>query len=421
MTFLRERQARRYFVFLAATGALLLAAALGLAGLYAAGVRQLLLAKEEAVAAALLAQDVPAWVIAAALQNTGGSAAGAELLARIGHTSGTPLPLVPLAGGSAARFGALALGTAALFVLAVLAGSARWLQRRERLYQAVMDTVAEYADGRFGRHLPQNENGTLYQMFGGIEELAMALQSKSESEHAAKTFLQEMISNISHQLKTPLAALTLYAEILLNEPDRPDTVARFAGQSLRSLQRMEELVQALLKMARLDAGSIRFEQRPHPIGALVERAEAPFTTRAAQEGKRLLTEGDPEQRLCCDLEWTGEALGNLIKNALDHTGRGGTVRVQWQRSPALFRLSVTDDGSGIPPEDLPYIFRRFYRSKASGDAGGAGLGLPLAKAIVEGQGGLLTVERTGPDGTTFTITFPPDLTETQGGVHPAVS
>ena len=126
------------------------------------------------------------------------------------------------------------------------------------------------------------------------------------------------------------------------------------------------MIQSLLKMARLDAGSIRFDRQPHPVHELVERALAPFTARAAQEGKRLLTEGAPDQILCCDLEWTGEALGNLVKNALDHTERGGTVRVQWQSAPALFRLSVCDDGSGIPPKPG---FRRPQRGRAGPAAG----------------------------------------------------
>ncbi|MFR3791952.1 MAG: sensor histidine kinase [Blautia massiliensis (ex Durand et al. 2017)] len=421
MSFVREKQARRYFLFVLGAGLLLMLAALGLGFLHAAEVQRALLERERTVTAALLDQGVPGPDIAAALQNTAPSAAGDALLARAGRTEETPLPLLALPAQSALRFGAAALGVAALFAVTVAAVTALWLRRREQLYQNVIDTVAEYAEGRFRRHLPQNENGTLYQMFGGIEELAMALQSKSESEQASKAFLRDMISDISHQLKTPLAALGLYAEILLNEPDRPETVTHFAGQALQSLQRMEQLIQSLLKMARLDAGSIHFDRQPHPVHELVERALAPFTARAAQEGKRLLTEGAPDQVLCCDLEWTGEALGNLVKNALDHTERGGTVRVQWQSAPALFRLSVCDDGSGIPPEDLPHIFQRFYRSRASGDPNGAGLGLPLAKSIAEGQGGLLTVDATGPEGTTFTLSFLTNLTKPQDTIHPEVS
>ena len=205
MNFLREKQSCRYFLFLLGTGLLLMLAALGLCFLHAAEVQQVLLERERTVTAALLDQGVPGPVLAAALQNTAPSAKGDALLARAGRTEQTPLPLLALPAQSTLRFGGAALGGAALFALAVTAGSALWLRRRERLYQNVIDTVAEYSEGKFQRHLPQNENGTLYQMFGGIEELAMALQSKNESEQASKAFLRDMISDISHQLKTPLA------------------------------------------------------------------------------------------------------------------------------------------------------------------------------------------------------------------------
>ena len=125
---------------------------------------------------------------------------------------------------------------------------------------------------------------------------------------------------------------------------------------------MQRLIGLLLKIMRLDAGSVRFEPEDCPVSELVREAVEELTTRARQEGKRLIVEGDPKERVRCDPAWTAEALSNLVKNALDHTKSGGTVCIRWNRSPGLFRLSVEDDGCGIPPEDLPHIFKRFYRS-----------------------------------------------------------
>ena len=128
--------------------------------------------------------------------------------------------------------------------------------------------------------------------------------------------------------------------------------------------------------------------------------------RAEREGKKILTEGDPGELVFCDFGWTKEAVGNLIKNALDHTKRGGTIRVSWNRSPMMVCLNVEDDGCGIAPEDIHHIFKRFYRSRRSGSRQGAGLGLPLAKSIVEDQGGNLSVESTLGEGAVFRMTFP---------------
>lgn len=128
--------------------------------------------------------------------------------------------------------------------------------------------------------------------------------------------------------------------------------------------------------------------------------------RARQEQKEIVMEGLPDACLYCDPEWTGEAVGNLIKNALDHTKAGETIKIAWERSPAIFRLTVTDNGCGIAPEDIYHIFKRFYRSRSSSDRQGAGLGLSLAKAIVEGQGGTLSVESSPGEGSVFSMSFP---------------
>ena len=130
-----------------------------------------------------------------------------------------------------------------------------------------------------------------------------------------------------------------------------------------------------------------FAKRSIRVGELAELASEDLLTRAERERKHLLFEGAEDALVRCDPEWTTEALGNLIKNGLDHTKEGGTVRVSWASSPAMIRICVEDDGSGIPPEEIHHIFKRFYRSSSSLDTQGIGLGLPLAKSIVEGQGG----------------------------------
>ena len=134
-----------------------------------------------------------------------------------------------------------------------------------------------------------------------------------------------------------------------------------------------------------------------------------LTTRAKNENKEIQIEGDDEQQLICDLDWTSEAIGNIVKNALDHTQDGGIIRIIWERTPAMFRILISDNGTGIAPEDIHHIFKRFYRSKHSLDTQGIGLGLPLAKSIIEGQGGVIAVQSEIGNGTTFTLSFLTEL------------
>ncbi len=409
MKFLCEKQARNFFAFLAVLCAGELCF-LGICGILHIGRLERALTEQElAVTSYLLEEKMPPSLVASAWKSTRITEEGRELLQKMGHgetslsygillteqtRGGLLLPL--LLGG-------------AIFAAGLLMGAGRFLRQREQAYESAEEIVAQYACGKFGRHLPSGETGALYQMFGSVEQLALSLQAKSEAEHQAREFLQDMIANISHQLKTPLAALHMYMEILTEEAGKEETVRSFSGKSLGALERMNELIQSLLEMARLDAGTIVFERRTIVVGELVEEAVEELLERAAWENKKILQEGDPMEQMFCDPGWTREALGNLIKNALDHTQAGGIIRISWNRSPAMVRLCVEDNGRGISPEDMHHIFKRFYRGGASGPRAGAGLGLSLAKAIVEGQGGLLSVESRPGEGSVFWMSFLTDL------------
>lgn len=118
------------------------------------------------------------------------------------------------------------------------------------------------------------------------------------------------------------------------------------------------------------------------MSELIAHSVNDLTTRAKSESKQIQIDGDGEQQLICDMEWTGEAIGNIVKNALDHTQAGGIVRITWERTPAMFRIFISDNGNGIVPEDIYHIFKRFYRSKHSLDTQGIGLGLPLPSPLL---------------------------------------
>ena len=166
---------------------------------------------------------------------------------------------------------------------------------------------------------------------------------------------------------------------------------------------------SMLKITRLDTGNIIFEKKSCRVSELIAHSVNDLTTRAKSESKQIQIDGDGEQQLICDMEWTGEAIGNIVKNALDHTQAGGIVRITWERTPAMFRIFISDNGNGIVPEDIYHIFKRFYRSKHSLDTQGIGLGLPLAKSIIEGQNGVISVQSEVGKGTLFTLSFLTDL------------
>ena len=282
----------------------------------------------------------------------------------------------------------------------------RRLGQQERKMEEAARQIAEYILDRREGGIECNEEGAMYRLFHEVNSLVAIADAHTDSERQAKEFLRDTISDISHQLKTPIAALNIYNGILQQEADNADTVREFTGLSEQELDRLESLVQSLLKMARLDAGAITLEQLPENLSELLEQIKGQYSFRAGQEGKELVLAGDEQSVLLCDRVWLTEAIGNLVKNALDHTTQGDRIQIRWQQSPCLTQITVEDNGSGIHSEDLYHIFKRFYRSRFSKDTQGVGLGLPLAKSIIEAHQGSMEVHSELGHGTTFTICFP---------------
>ena len=147
------------------------------------------------------------------------------------------------------------------------------------------------------------------------------------------------------------------------------------------------------------------EKADENIEMLLRDVTERFETLAARESKEILLSGDSDAYFYCDALWMSEALGNLVKNALEHTRRGGKVVVSWERTPLLTNIVVEDNGKGIHPEDIHNIFKRFYRSRYSQDTHGIGLGLPLAKSIAEAHQGTISVTSRVGLGSRFVLSF----------------
>lgn len=405
MSFLHDRQVKRYWYFLCLFLGLCIAFGIGTVRMWGKAAQKTMLSHENAIVTSLKEQGISDSVIAAALAHAEGSREGSELLAAIGRTEQTAVHLFPSIAQYQRRAGVRMLALGGTLLLLLLTGTFIAFRNRERLYRKAENVISGFMEGDYSRRLPQDMEGAVYQLFASVDRLATMLKSKNEAEQKRKEFLRDAISDLSHQLKTPLAALSMYQEIMEDEADCPQTVKTFSAKMRLSLERMNQLIFSMIKITRLDAGNIIFERSPHPVSEIVMRAVSELTTRADEEKKTIVLEGPMEELLPCDPVWTGEAVGNIVKNALDHTSPGGTIRIVYEPSPYMARIIVSDNGSGIAPEDICHIFKRFYRSRLSSDTQGVGLGLPLAKSIIEGQGGAVSV-RSGPGGgTAFTISL----------------
>ena len=281
-----------------------------------------------------------------------------------------------------------------------------YFKKQNQVMEQAVSQLQAYLDGDHNARIDCDDEGELYRLFHTVNSLAAVLNAHADNELREKEFLKNTISDISHQLKTPLAALNIYNGLLQDGDMELSAVKEFADLSEQELDRIEILVQNLLKITKLDAGAIVLEKTTENVADMLRDVELHFAYRAKQEHKELVLSGPEEVLLFCDRDWLTEAIDNIVKNALDHTESGDAVHITWKALPNAVQIAVKDNGCGIHPEDLHHIFKRFYRSRFSQDKQGIGLGLPLAKAVVEAHHGAIEVDSELGKGATFTLNFP---------------
>ena len=296
-----------------------------------------------------------------------------------------------------------------LFILSLLIGCGIlflcfcYFHKQNKIIETAVTEIDDYLTGNTDARVECDDEGEMYKLFHSVNTLVTVLNAHTESELRAKEFLKDTISDISHQLKTPLAALNIYNGILQSETENLPDLKEFTILSEQELDRIEALVQNLLKITRLDAGSIIIERNFENVSDMMHDIEQHFAYRAKQEQKELILSGDDDIMLFCDREWMMEAVSNLVKNAFDHTDAGKRICVEWKQMPDMLQIVVKDNGCGIHSEDIYHIFKRFYRSRFSKDTQGLGLGLPLSKTIVELHGGNIKVDSVLGKGSVFII------------------
>ncbi len=229
---------------------------------------------------------------------------------------------------------------------------------------------------------------------------ALSAQKLQEEKDKIKT----LIADISHQTKTPVANILLYTQLLWEQelsPEGQDCAAALESQ----VEKLRALVDALVKTSRLEAGVLVLHTKAGPLAPMLEEAAAQFIPKAAEKGITLTLASTDAQGVF-DPKWTGEAVCNLLDNAVKYTPAGGAVTVEVIPYQMFCRVSVTDNGPGIPEAERAKVFQRFYRSPAAYETEGVGIGLYLARQIAEGQGGYLKVSSQQGRGSCFSLYLP---------------
>ena len=246
----------------------------------------------------------------------------------------------------------------------------------------------------------------LWMLARTLDEMAERLQQAQARERDAEAVRRDLISAVSHDLRTPLASLRAMVEAVADEViDDPASLRRYSFEMGRSVGQLSKLVDDLFELAQLEAGVIATETRRSRLGEIVETALATVAVPAAEKGLRLVAEVDTTADLTCSPRLE-RVLLNLLHNAVQHTPANGTVRLAATLRDDWIELVVEDTGSGIRREDLDRVFDPFFRADPARHGPGAGLGLALARRIVEAMGGRISAESVAAGGARFAVSLP---------------
>lgn len=264
--------------------------------------------------------------------------------------------------------------------------------------------LRQISSGDFSLDVRDSYEGELSILKSEIFKVTQKLSEQRFLLQEDKIKLTNAISDISHQLKTPLTSMTVMTDLLSDNKLSDKKRVEFTKNIQKQLERIDWLVSSLLKLSKIDAGTVSFKKESLSVARLVKKGLAPLLIPMDIKQQSVITKGDNNVSFVGDMNWTVEAIVNIFKNCVEHTPEGGIITISYAENALFTEIEITDSGKGIPKEDLPYIFQRFYKGKnASEDS--IGIGLAMAHSIITSQGGAIEVSSILNQGTKFHIKF----------------
>jgi signal transduction histidine kinase len=300
-----------------------------------------------------------------------------------------------------------ALVTAGFGALAVAGLFGLWnSQKLAAPLKSLARTSAQMGAGDLSVRANVKSGGEIGELADQFNQMAGQVQTSFAQLEAERDTLRRFIADASHELRTPITVLKNFNTLLRGSAaNDPQASAEFLAESQTQIERLEWITRNLLDLSRRDAGLVPLELTEYDLSELIEAAAVPFMSLAAEKSIGLITQlPDTQIPFTCDRAQLEMALSNLLDNALKFTPENGAITVSLERVADRILVLVCDTGVGIPPEELPHIFKRFYRGRAHTETG-SGLGLAIVKSIVEAHRGTITVESTPGTGSVFTLTF----------------
>ncbi len=276
----------------------------------------------------------------------------------------------------------------------------------KKRYSAISDlslSIDRILHGQEQILLTDSSEGELSILKSEIQKMTFRLKESADSLKGDKVFLTDAIADISHQLRTPLTSMNLTVSMLSAEDLSSDRRRELAHNLKKSLQRIDWLIESLLKMSKIDSGTARFKHETVLVSNILKKATEPFEVAMELKDQKLKMLVSDEKYIG-DEDWSIEAFSNLIKNCVEHTDSGGTIEVISRETAIYTEIIIRDNGSGFDEKDIPYLFKRFYRGKTASNES-VGIGLALSRMAISMQNGTITAKNRSEGGAEFNVRF----------------
>lgn len=327
---------------------------------------------------------------------------GKEILDKYAITTDNILPVTNSSGRVQ-----IWLGIFLAFFLILVVITIVYFFHLARIYQKldhINQYINEVLNNRYPISLKEYREGAFSTLKNDIYKITNKLKDQNEKIVSDKKYLESTLADISHQLKTPLTSMYVLNNLLKEDGLDKKKRCEFANQNEAQLARVEWLVTSLLKLARLESGTIVLKKEKVKVQELVEKSLEPVQIAIELKRQKVVMKGDKRIVVSCDKNWTIESIINVIKNAHEHTKEDGLIQIEWLDNPLYVELVIKDNGEGIKEEDIHHIFERFYKGSHNTKES-IGIGLNMSHQILTRQNATISVSSEVGVGTTFTIRF----------------
>lgn len=291
-------------------------------------------------------------------------------------------------------FGTVSLGIYLIYVIT-----------QEKKIAEINEYIKQINNKNYILKIEENDNGELSKLRNELYKTTVLLKETAEISEKEKENLSTAIADISHQLKTPLTSIRIMLDNIQDDPDMEKEVREdFLREISKQIDWISSLVVALLKIAKFDAGTIKMENNEINAKNLIDNIVSNLAILMELKNIEIITNVDEKATFIADYKWQQEALTNILKNAIEHSKQNSRIYITVENTSLFLKIIIKDEGSGIDKEDLKHIFQRFYKTKNSSE-NSIGIGLPLAKAIIEQSNGYIKVETKYGEGTSFEVKY----------------